>query len=92
MATEMSEDDSRARDVTETRAGCFPAVAVVVPSEQSCNEAREQFAQTRQVKEQAVREEMNLQQEAIYQIWRFLLRYFTPIGLLIVFLSAIGII
>ncbi|RCL45738.1 MAG: sodium-dependent transporter [Candidatus Thioglobus sp.] len=44
------------------------------------------------MREQAVREEINLQQEMVYQVWRVLLKYFTPIGLVVVFLSAIGII
>lgn len=41
---------------------------------------------------QAVSEEMNMGSSGIYQLWRLVLRYFTPIGLSIVFLSAIGVI
>ena len=44
------------------------------------------------MRESSVREELAMQNQTIYSIWRFLLKYITPFGLMLVFLSVIEVI
>ena len=41
--------------------------------------------------ERTTREELNLQSNLVYLLWRFLVRYVTPIAVIIVFLNAVGV-
>ncbi len=41
--------------------------------------------------ESSRRDELNLKYEGVYRLWRFLARYITPIGVILIFLHVIGI-
>ena len=44
------------------------------------------------MREADVREEMAIVNDIGFRLWRFLVRYVTPVGVVIVFLNAIGVI
>jgi NSS family neurotransmitter:Na+ symporter len=45
-----------------------------------------------QMRESSVNDEMAMSNPVLYQAWRFLIRYVTPVGVLLIFLNVIGII
>ncbi len=44
------------------------------------------------MRESSVKDEIAIQNPVFYQLWRFLVRYITPVGVLLIFLNVIGII
>ena len=39
----------------------------------------------------SIRDELRIKHEGAYQLWRFLARYVTPIGVILIFLHVLGI-
>jgi NSS family neurotransmitter:Na+ symporter len=44
------------------------------------------------MRESSVRDEIAMSSDWLFQVWRFLIRFVTPVGVMLIFLNVIGII